>query len=84
MEISHLQGWPHLEDHWLFILATVASLAIWWMVLGSFLAMWPGVVRAVFPPFGDKFDRKHAKYVMVLGLAVGILWAGGIALLVMR
>jgi len=56
----------------------IGAAAIWWVVLGSILALWPGCVRAILQPFGEWFTRKHA----IILIGIGVVAAG--ALLALR
>jgi hypothetical protein len=67
-----------------FLLAVLAAAtAVWLVVLGVIVGIWPRTVQAVFRPFADGIGRQHAKalvcsglgLVALLGIAVTIrLW----------
>src|SRR5262249_2660677 len=57
----------------------VAAAAIWWVILGTTLAIWPGSVRAILWPFGQWFKRKHAIILIGIGVGIGgVLIAGAV------
>jgi hypothetical protein len=56
------------EPTWMHITALVVFLlGTWWMVLGLLLRRFVGGVHAVFWPFADWFERRHAMGVVRLG-----------------
>ena len=59
----------------------VAAMGLGWIVLGLVFYMWPGLLRAIFRPFADKFKRKEAVLLMVIGLVLIILGVGGSVLI---
>jgi hypothetical protein len=52
----------------LFVMAAAAGA--WWSFVGIFLTIWPSIVAALLRPFGDRFERKHAKPLIYLGLGM--------------
>ena len=58
----------------------VAAMGLWWIVLGLAFCIWPSLLRTIFRPFADKFKRKEAVLLMVIGLVLIILGVGGSAL----
>ena len=42
------------------LLLVGVAAGIWWVLLGLALTRWPRIVRAVFRPFADHFERRHA------------------------
>jgi hypothetical protein len=52
--------------------AVLAAAALWFLVLGSIAAIWPGLIRALLRPFADNFQRWHALglTVLIAGLLV--------------
>jgi hypothetical protein len=53
----------------------VEALAVWWIVVGIILAIWPRLAQiAIAGRNGDGFGRKLAKALIYTGLAVAILW----------
>lgn len=55
------------------------ALGLWWSILGLIAALWPRLPRIVFRPFLDRFARRHATILIVVGLVIAI--AGGAWLL---
>jgi hypothetical protein len=54
--------------------------SIWWVVLGTILALWPSGVRAVLRPFAEWFKRKHAMILFGIGLGLGCLFVTALLL----
>jgi hypothetical protein len=46
------------------------AIGLWWTALGLVFRMRVHAVRAIFFPFADWFERRHATRIMVLGLLV--------------
>jgi hypothetical protein len=59
---------------------SVAAMGLWWITLGVVFCIWPNLLRAIFRPFADKFNRKEAVMLMVIGLVLIILGVGGSAM----
>jgi hypothetical protein len=59
-----------------FVLAFApAAVAVWWMVVGITLAIWPRLVQLAFVgAYGDALGRKIAKALICTGLGLVILW----------
>jgi hypothetical protein len=55
------------------------ATAVWWVVLGVILSIWPATVQAVFRPFAEGFGRRHALMLAYLGLALGVLCGAAVA-----
>ncbi|MFQ6036921.1 MAG: hypothetical protein ACE5NM_13865, partial [Sedimentisphaerales bacterium] len=64
----------YLPGIWWF--RTVLGLALWWIVLAGMLLIWPGLMRVVFRPFADWFNRKWAGLLLVIAILLVILYAG--------
>lgn len=62
--------WPRLGA----MAAVVAGL--WWVAVGVGVAWFRQAVRAVFHPFAERFERRHAGGLVLAGLVVALL-AGG-------
>jgi hypothetical protein len=70
------------EPTWMGIAAVIACLlGTWWMVLGLLLSRFVGGVRAVFWPFVEWFERRHAVGVALVGLSVVAVSGAILALL---
>ena len=57
------------------------AIAGWWVVVGMVLSKWPIVVQAIFRPFADRFESKHAKVLVYIGVGLGVLVLGAVRLL---
>jgi len=51
-------------------------LLLWWIVLGGLLLIWPGLLRIIFRPFADRFNRKWAGLLLVIALMLLIAYTG--------
>lgn len=51
-------------------------LSIWWAVLATVLLIWPGLLRVIFRPFADQFDRKWAGILFVIAISLLIACIG--------
>ena len=49
---------------------TGIALGLWWTALGLVCRVGPKAVRAIFFPFADWFERRHAVRITLLGLLV--------------
>jgi len=52
-------------DYW--IMATsfiIAGLGLWWIILGSLLLKWWGMLQVLFKPFAGRFNRKWALFLL--------------------
>jgi hypothetical protein len=73
------------QPFWLSVpIATVFVAGVWWALLGLLLARFTGVVRMVFLPFADWFERRHGIRVLRVGLVTAALGTVGSILLVWR
>ena len=54
----------------------VASVGLWWTALGIILRRRPNLVRLIFRPFANWFDRKCALILLCAGLALAAISAG--------
>jgi len=52
---------------------TVTITALSWIILGAVFCKWPGLVRSIFKPFADWFNRKHAIILTCVGFALLVL-----------
>lgn len=60
-------------DYW--IMATsfiIAGLGLWWIILGGLLLKWWNLLQLLFKPFADRFNRKRAMYLLIIGIALMI------------
>ena len=60
-------------DYW--IMATsfiIAGLGLWWIILGSLLLKWWGMLQMIFKPFAGRFNRKWAMFLLLIGLGLMI------------
>ena len=70
------------EPAWIGAVCSIAALlAVWWMVLGLLFREFPRAVHALFRPFADWFEPRHATRVAVAG---GTLFALSALTLVLR
>ncbi|MHC4728333.1 MAG: DUF1700 domain-containing protein [Planctomycetota bacterium] len=51
----------------------VSITALSWIILGAVFCKWPGLVRNIFKPFADWFNRKHAIILTCVGFALLVL-----------
>jgi len=69
------------EPVWLTVsLIGAAALGIWWAMIGALGMLAARLVRIVFAPFAEWFERRHATRVMYAGMLLAIvagltLWA---------
>jgi hypothetical protein len=54
----------------------MVGLALWWAVLAVVLLIWPKLVRIVFRPFADWFNRKWAGLLLVIAILLIIVCVG--------
>ncbi|MHC4259983.1 MAG: hypothetical protein ACYSTF_06195 [Planctomycetota bacterium] len=54
----------------------IASVGLWWMALGIILRRRPNLVRLIFSPFANWFDRKCAVILLCAGLVIAAISAG--------
>jgi hypothetical protein len=60
-------------DYW--IMATsfiIVGLGLWWILLGSLLLKWWGLLQMLFKPFTGRFNRKWALFLLLIGLGLMI------------
>jgi hypothetical protein len=60
-------------DYW--IMATsfiIAGLGLCWIILGSLLLKWWGVLQMLFRPFAGRFNRKWALFLLLIGFVLMI------------
>ncbi len=77
-----LLGWLE-EPTWIRTIAALSCLlGTWWMVLGLVLSRLGGGARAVFWPFLEWFERRHAIRVALVGLSVLTVSGAMLALLI--
>jgi hypothetical protein len=80
-----LRGWLLRwlgEPRWIGIVAAIASvLGVWWIVLGLLLSRFVAGTRAVFSPFVEWFDRRHAVRLALVGLFIVAVSSATLALL---
>jgi hypothetical protein len=69
--------WPALAC------ALALAAGIWWALLGAVLARFTAGARVLFRPFGDWLDRRHGLRLALLGGAIGVIGAGGLAALIL-
>jgi hypothetical protein len=50
------------------------AVAVWWTVLGLAAVSYPRAVRAAFPPFCNRFERRHGFLLVLPALAVAVVW----------
>jgi hypothetical protein len=67
---SWLLGWLGEPTAMGIVAALACLLGVWWIVLGLLLTRFVGGVRAVFWPFAERFERRHAVRVAVIGASV--------------
>ena len=53
--------------------AAVFGFGCWWTLLGMAAARWTSTVRAVFRPFADRFNQRHAKQLTVTGVVAAVI-----------
>jgi len=59
------------------------ELALWWAGLSVVLLIWPGLVRIIFRPFADWFNRKWATLLLLIAILLIIVCIGPGRLLTM-
>ena len=59
------------------------GLALWWAGLAVVLLIWPGLIRIVFRPFADWFNRKWAALLLLIAILLIIVYIGPGRLLTM-
>jgi hypothetical protein len=74
-DISIRHQGPELIDHLRFALT-----GVWLAVLGVITCFWPKLVIAIFRPFANRFNRKTAISLIILGLFVILMAAAGFLL----
>jgi hypothetical protein len=62
-------------------IATAFVAGIWWAVLGLVLTRFTGMVRMLFSPFADWFERRHGIRILRVGLVTAALGTVGFAVL---
>ena len=68
------------QPFWVSLPIAIAFVAgLWWAVLGLLLARFTGMVRMLFSPFADWFERRHAIRVLRVGLVTAALGTVGLA-----
>ena len=61
-----------------YIFFSSLAIGLWWAILGAFCCIWPKAVVNTFRPFADGFTRKHAIWMMVIGILIAVLFAGAL------
>lgn len=61
-----------------YIYFSSVAIGLWWTILGALCYVWPRAVRILFGLFADRFTRKHAVWLMVIGIFVAVLFAGAL------
>ena len=65
-----------------FPLLLALTAGAWWATLGVLAARCRAVVRSVFWPFTDWFDRRHGMRIACVGLAVAAFAGVGLTVVV--
>ena len=67
-EIWHLPG-PYRFD-------PAVNLALWWLILAVVLLIWPGLLRIIFRPFANRFNRRWAGVLLVIAILLIVVFVG--------
>jgi hypothetical protein len=59
-----------LNESFFWILAGVGVLALWWTILGVICCSAPNLIKTIFRPFADWFNRKWATLLIIVGLLI--------------
>jgi hypothetical protein len=73
------------EPFWVSLPLVVGLAAgVWWAMLGLLLSRLAHAVHLLFWPFADWFERRHGLQIAVIGLAVAVAAATGLAVVWIR
>ena len=67
------------EPFWAgLVSATALATGVWWTAIGLLCGRFTAAVQFVFRPFADQFARRHARRIVLAGVAIAAL--GGVTL----
>jgi len=60
-------------DYWIMAMSfIIAGLGLWWIILGSLLLKWWSLLQMIFKHFADRFNRKWALFLLIIGFVLMI------------